>query len=380
MNIIEWLVILAGSRWEDTRGTDHRLAEALSRKVRVLWVDPPVPLIGPASGGRPAAIPGYSVDQIQPNLARLRVTVPPAFTRPLMSAIASALVHRAIRSVARTQQTSPMATILLSPRDVFPQRNTGHRVLHVTDDWPAGARMMGLTRARVVRTLRRNMRCADSVTVVSPSLVDSLPSTPGSVVPVVLPNGCHLPETAQRDLPEKLKPRVGLIGQLNERLDMDLLDELAASGLPIEVIGPRRERQPQTVERLNRFLGAENVTWLGEMSEASLGDRLQTMSVGITPYADNDFNRASFPLKTMDYLAAGIAVVSTDLPAVRWLNSSLVSVGSTRQEFVDLVKMAHASPIGIEGRTERWSFARKHTWDARATQLLSLIRAGEGTT
>ncbi|MGP5071876.1 glycosyltransferase [Arthrobacter rhombi] len=375
MKSADWIVVLAGSRWDDTRGTDHRMAEALSKKVRVLWVDPPVPIIGSASGGHPAVIPGYSVDPIQAGLVRLRVAVPPAFTKPLMRNIASALVHRAIRSVTRSQKTAPLATVLLSPRDVFPRNNTGHRVLHVTDDWPAGAQMMGLTRAQVVRTLRQNIQRADSVTVVTPYLVGNLPRTRERVTPVVLPNGCGVPEPTLENTREHSASGIGLIGQLNERLDMDLLDELAASGLPIEVIGPRRERQSETVERLDRFLHAENVTWMGEMSEDALRIRLQKLAVGITPYADNEFNRASFPLKTMDYLAAGLAVVSTDLPAVHWLNSSLISVGSTHRDFVDQVACAHATPADFQTRNERRSFARRHTWDARAEQLLGLIRA-----
>lgn len=380
MNNTDWLVVMAGSRWEDTRGTDHRMAEALSKRMRVLWVDPPVPIVGSASGGRPAVLPGYSVDHIQAGLVRLRVAVPPAFTKPLIRNVANAFVHRAIRCVAGSQKRAPLATVLLSPRDAFPRRNTGHRVLHVTDDWPAGARMMGLTRAEVVRTLRRNMERADSVTVVTPYLIGNLPMTREPVTPVVLPNGCRVPEPSPEERQGRPTSGVGLIGQLNERLDMDLLDELAASGLPIEVIGPRRERQPETVERLDRFLSAGNVTWLGEMSEDVLGARLQKLAVGITPYTDDEFNRASFPLKTMDYLAAGIAVVSTDLPAVRWLNSPLISVGSTPRDFVDQVTRAHATPTDLQARNERRSFARQHTWDARAEQLLSLIREGKERT
>ena len=36
---------------------------------------------------------------------------------------------------------------------------------------------------------------------------------------------------------------------------------------------------------------------------------MAALKVGLTPYGDNEFNRASFPLKTLEYLSAGIAVV-----------------------------------------------------------------------
>ena len=53
----------------------------------------------------------------------------------------------------------------------------------------------------------------------------------------------------------------------------------------------------------------------------------------MTPYAESPFNRASFPLKTLEYLAAGLGVVSTDMPSARWLNTSLISLQSEPHDF-----------------------------------------------
>ena len=55
---------------------------------------------------------------------------------------------------------------------------------------------------------------------------------------------------------------------------------------------------------------------------------LRVIDVGLTPYSQSDFNRASFPLKTLEYLAAGRPVVASDLPANRWLDTSHVSIAA----------------------------------------------------
>ena len=54
---------------------------------------------------------------------------------------------------------------------------------------------------------------------------------------------------------------------------------------------------------------------------------IAAIDIGITPYLDSPFNRASFPLKTLDYLSAGRPAVSTALPAARWLYDDLLGVG-----------------------------------------------------
>ena len=64
------------------------------------------------------------------------------------------------------------------------------------------------------------------------------------------------------------------------------------------------------------------------------------------PYRDTPFNRGSFPLKTLEYLAAGRAVVATDLPAIRWLNTDLISVATTPAAFAD-----HVARLASEPRT-----------------------------
>lgn len=368
------VVLMAGSRWENTRGTDHRLAEALARRTSVLWVDPPVPFAGPAAAGCPPLNPGYSLDGIKPGLMRLRIAVPPRFTRAVVRNIANILVGRAIRKTLGGLPFEEFATILLSPREKFPAGVPGKKILHVTDDWVAGAGMMGLSSATVSSTLKRNIDDADVVCVVSPSLARLISLHNAGRTVVVLPNGCAV--SAASGLGGDGRRRaVGLVGQLNERLDFDVLDALASSGVDIEVIGPRREREASTSQRLDRFLTADSVTWLGEIPEADVLDRIQRLAVGITPYADNDFNRASFPIKTLDYLAAGLPVVSSDLPATRWLNSEWIDIAGTKEDFVAMVRRALDELPTETDVASRRAFASLHTWDARAKEMMALIGA-----
>lgn len=367
------VVVIPGTRWEDTQGTDHRLAEALAGQGPVLWVDPPVPCFGPAAVSRPRRLAAFRLDELHPGLTRLRYLATPGFTRPGLDALARWLRDAALGKALSRLGLRPAATLLLSPRDSFPAKSTGRCLLHVTDDWVSGAALMGLDRSRVQALLRRNLQRADQASAVSPHLADAVSALlPGRTVRTV-PNGCRPlpPETA---LDACGTPgQVVLLGQLNERLDLDVLDALAEAGLRLEVIGPRRERDAQVAARLDRFLAAPTVRWHGEVPPDEVPWLIGGASVGITPYLDNEFNKASFPLKTLDYLAAGLPVISTDSPAVRWLDTELVQTASGPADFVRRASELAGRQPGDLQRRRRVEFARQHSWEARAAALLAQV-------
>ena len=95
--------------------------------------------------------------------------------------------------------------------------------------------------------------------------------------------------------------------------------------------------------------------------------------MGLVPYRDSPFNRGSFPLKTLEYLAAGRAVVATDLPAIRWLSTNLVAVTSEPKAFAEVVNHFLDQKRMPAVLARRQSFATAHSWTRRAAELHELI-------
>jgi teichuronic acid biosynthesis glycosyltransferase TuaH len=369
------IVYLAGDRWSDIPGTDRRIVTALGERIPVLWVDPPFSLATRRSrGGAENNSAGRST--VTPGVTRLQTLVLPGASRPGMRVVTRAILERSIRSAIRSSGNEVGAVVVSSPRAGFPRAVGGVRVFYVTDDWIAGAGMMGLPAARLTADLERNVRDADVVAAVSPDLADRLGRQFG--VPVqVLANGCDPVEIDDGPVsrPEDV---AGLVGQLNERLDPAMLEAVRAGGTPLVIIGPRTERQPQARAALDQLLTADGVTWHGELPSTELPGHLARMGVGLTPYADTDFNRASFPLKTLEYLANGLPVVSTDLPAVRWLDTDLIEVGTGPEDFASKVREVLSRPFDEAERARRIAFARRHSWTARAEQLLAILPLAGG--
>jgi glycosyltransferase involved in cell wall biosynthesis len=375
------VVYFSGSRWDGPPGHDRRMAEALSRFRPVLFVDPPVSALTRFNHpelGELLRRPRLRLHTSR--LAHLVTQVVPGFSRPgihrLVPPMVGRATRRAIRGLYGSTSGEPLAAVICSrfenPGRPLPAQR---RVFYVTDDLVAGAEMVGLERDWLLRQEARSLRQADAVAVVSEAIQDRYAQDGFSTT--LIPNGCQpdayaevdrAPLPAGVDLPG---PVVGLLGHINERLDLTLLEAVADTGCSMLVVGPVAPGYDAT-----RFLSLTrrpNVCWVGPKPYSEMSSYLRLIDVGLTPYADNAFNRASFPLKTLEYLAAGRGVVATPLPAVTWLGTDLVSTAATPGEFAARVRDALAVPRTGELAARRQAFAREHGWDRRAEQLAELL-------
>lgn len=362
------VVYLAGGTWDDIAGTDRRLVSALARTGRVVWIDPPVSVLRRRSGALRAA-----VSHPFRGVTRVRTFGPPALTRPIVRGLSRRLVAGQIRRALRRLGVAPELVVLAASNRRFPAGVGGLRVLYATDDWVGGAGLMGLSPVDTAEILRRNVHDADLVLAVSPALADVVARRAGTAGVEVLANGSE--PVAELPAPAPAGSPAILIGQLNERLDVGILEDLVGAGVPLTVVGPRADRDPAFGRRLDEVLAAPGVDWLGARPYEELAGLMAVASVGITPYADSPFNRSSFPLKTLEYLGAGLPVVSTDIPAARWLDAEGVDIIGSGGDFAGRVRERIAAGRTADGDRRRHAVARMHSWDARAA-LLRALAAG----
>jgi teichuronic acid biosynthesis glycosyltransferase TuaH len=167
-------------------------------------------------------------------------------------------------------------------------------------------------------------------------------------------------------------PVAGVVGQLNERIDVDLLSAVADTGVGLVLVGPRNARWSPTGTKA--LLSRTNVHHVGAVPFEDVPRWLARIDVGLTPYTDSGFNRASFPLKTLEYLAAGLPVVSTDLPASRRLRQQTqhVWIASEPRSFADAVLQAASCPSGFDVVAQRRAVAELHSWATRADEFARL--------
>jgi UDP-galactopyranose mutase len=102
-------------------------------------------------------------------------------------------------------------------------------------------------------------------------------------------------------------PRIGFFGVVDERMDLELVAELAALRpyWSFCMIGPVVKIDTAALPQ------APNLHWLGARHYRELPDHLAHWDLGFMPFALNESTRFISPTKTPEFLAAGLPVVST---------------------------------------------------------------------
>jgi glycosyltransferase involved in cell wall biosynthesis len=168
-------------------------------------------------------------------------------------------------------------------------------------------------------------------------------------------------------------PRLGFYGVIDERLDLPLIDAVAAArpDWQIVLVGPIVKIDPATLPR------RPNIHYLGQRSYDELPGYLAGWDVCLLPFARNDSTRFISPTKTLEYMAAEIPIVSTPITDVAEPYGDIVYLGSTPEEFLAACDSALASdPVE---RDRRATLMRKvlsgTSWDVTVAAMEVLLAA-----
>jgi teichuronic acid biosynthesis glycosyltransferase TuaH len=365
------VIYCAGSSWDAPAGTDRHIASHLSKWAPVLYVDPALSI-------RPRNLQKLKKPRLQKiNNALFRFTpwITPGATRWGLRKLSMLTAQKSIQHAIRPIDSSVRAVIVASLDDLFCICTRGTRVFFGTDDFVSGASLMRLSHDWAIQREAAQLRAADTIVVVSDPIAERWGRMGYNTH--VIPNGCdcnafvNVDEISPANDVDLPLPIAGLVGQLSERIDLAYLEAVADAGVSLLLIGP----VSATIDR-KRFDGLTNrpnVQWLGPRPFEELPSYLRLVAVGLTPYVDSDFNRASYPLKTLEYLAAGRSAIVSDLPAHRSLDSGFIRIAKTSKEFASITVEELAKPDSQDLRMSRRAFAADHSWDKRAGEFARLL-------
>lgn len=157
------------------------------------------------------------------------------------------------------------------------------------------------------------------------------------------------------------------------KVDFDLLLATARMSPHIRLVlaGPIADgggRRPKGLDRLLEA-GAE---WLGPLAPDALADLFSRSCVGLIPYQLNAYTEGVFPMKLYEYLAAGLAVVSTPLPALRAKVLPDLYQESRAEDFAALTAKV-AIPVDADHLARRVASAAQHSWSARGREARAYV-------
>jgi UDP-galactopyranose mutase len=123
----------------------------------------------------------------------------------------------------------------------------------------------------------------------------------------------------------------------------------------------------------DRLLALPNIRSLGVLPIQEVPGVLAGADVCLMPYRQDTFTETLFPIKLIEYLAAGKPVVSTPLRASRDY-ADVVALVPGAPEFADAL-VAAARADSPELRERRMQRARPFSWEARIDQMEGAIEA-----
>jgi glycosyltransferase involved in cell wall biosynthesis len=168
-------------------------------------------------------------------------------------------------------------------------------------------------------------------------------------------------------------PTLGFYGVIDERLDRDLLDAVAAlrPDWSFVLVGPVAKITPEDLPR------RPNLHYPGQRSYADLPGYLKGWDVSLMPFALNDATRFISPTKTLEYLAADKPIVSTSVPDVVAGYQGVVRFADDPDTFVTQCAAALSeTPADREARlTAGRDLLARTSWEATATQMRGLVEA-----
>ncbi len=222
----------------------------------------------------------------------------------------------------------------------------------------------------------RYMKMVDKVIVSSKGLYDTKhPLNPNCFT---VNNGVDfdLFHKAFVSINEKEKPRKILyIGSIDSRLDYDILTEIALKfpNHPLLMVGRVVHDEPYVKDLTEKLKAIPNVIFTGAKTPEELGAYLAGSAIGIIPFVKNDQTAAIYPMKINEYLAAGLAVVSTDFADLSTFKG-LIDIARSKEDFVSSI----ADYFENDNRgfqTKRVSIARENSWEKRAAQFSTILES-----
>ena len=164
------------------------------------------------------------------------------------------------------------------------------------------------------------------------------------------------------------RPVAGYVGVIDERLDLDLVASVADQ-LPdweIRMVGPVVKIDRSTLPQ------APNISYPGPSPYADLPRVMAGFDVALMPFALNEATRSISPTKTLEYLAAGLPVVSTRVPDVVSDFGELVDLQDDAPGFAAACRRVERH-CALSRAAKAEPLLHWHRWDTIAARMEELM-------
>lgn len=363
--------------WTGDPLSKTHLMRVLAKENRILWINAIANRMPTASSKDISRIftklKGFTepVREVEPNIFVLNPFAIPAYGSPAIVAYNQRTLVRQVKKAMRKLGMTDVVNMVFNPAAGMIAGKLGESqiVYYCVDEYTA------FTGSAALKDIEERLfRDADLVVVSAEKLYeDKKAFNPNTHIIRHGTDWRHFRTAIDGDLemPDDVAnlphPIIGFHGLLADWVDFELIRKLAehfADG-SVVLIGKTAVDAEEKIKVLD---GIPNLYRLGRKPYADLPAYCASFDVAINPFVINELTLAANPLKVREYLAAGLPVVSTDIPEVRVLEDCLVGVDHS--DFVQKVEDALARP---KPRAEVSDRIRHESWEAKIEELRKLM-------
>ena len=372
-------IVCFANDWAGDPLSKKHIMRRLARRGRVLWVE--------SLGNRPPRLDGHDARRVLSRLGRfarglveveqnLWVLSPlaiPAYGSQAAARANAFLVGATVRAAMSYLGLRRPITYSFVPASAWVAGRLGEArvVYHCVDEYAAFAG----AGERIAVLEQRLLRRADLVLVCSEPLLESKRRWNPRIQLVrhgvdhahfarALDESTPIPA----DLARLPRPVIGFFGLVAEWVDLALVRRVA-DAFPSASIAILGEVRASTAA----LDGASNVHVLGRRPYAELPGCCRAFDVALLPFVVDELTWSASPLKLREYLAAGLPVVSTDLPEARALAPWVHAANG--DQFVAAVGRALVEPTAPEARAARSQAMAGETWDHKVAEIEAALDA-----
>jgi glycosyltransferase involved in cell wall biosynthesis len=357
--------------WTEPKTSNNHILEELAKRHRVLWVNSistRAPNLGSANDLRKIARKIRSwfrgVEVVHDRLHVLTPVVLPFPASRLAVGINRWLLRALVRRSARRWGFQSPQLWIFPPNavDYIGQFGESKVIYYCVDEW---SQFTHVNPEFIRRKEHELLAKADVVFVVSEQLLAKHPQAH------LIPHGVNFdlfaaPGAVPPDLPPK--PVIGFYGNLYDWVDQDLIAALARlrPGWSFCLVG-------KIMTDISK-LQLPNIHVLGPRPYEELPAYCRGFEVGLIPYKLSDPRMQSVnPLKLREYLAAGLPVVTVDLPEVRGHRTG-VWIADSPTAFITAIEAA-LQDNAPAARQQRRDSVRNESWTARVAEVERVLAA-----
>lgn len=364
--------------WTGDPLSKTHLMRVLSKDNRILWINAIANRMPTGSSKDVSRIfkklKSFSepIREVEPNIFVLNPLAIPAYgNRTIVDLNQRALV-RQVKKAMRKLGFSNVVNMVFNPAAGMIAGKLGESdlIYYCVDEYTA------FTGSAALKGIEEDLfRMADLVVVSAEKLLDSKEQfNPNTHLIRHGTDWRHFRTAVDGDLPVPAditglpRPIIGFHGLLADWVDYELIKKVAER-FPDGSVVLIGKIAVDAEEKIKVLDGIPNIHLLGRKPYAELPAYCAAFDVALNPFAINELTLAANPLKVREYLAAGLPVVSTDIPEVRVLEDVLV--GTDHDDFIAQIQTALAQP---KPRTQVSDAVRHESWEAKVEELRLLCR------